>query len=279
MTSDKTRPPGPTPTAAPTAAPTAPPTAGRQKRSDRLAARIRELISARGLKPGDRFPQSWLSEQEMRASKGTLREAMKALETQGLIRTRSGPGGGTFVTALSGTQAVGLLRNLFLFDPPDIADIYLLRRQLEPALAAGLAGQLDDKALADLQATVRLYEPAPASAEEAFRQVIAGLDFHSLLAGFSANSLLGFVCLFLHALLRDMTTCRPGLPTPPSQPGDSWAAGSWAGEVAPAYQVRLIRALTAGEGAAAEAIMRRHLEASERFMLDHARIGPAEGAG
>ena len=49
------------------------------RRSDRLAARIRELITARGLKPGDRFPQAWLAEQEMRASKGTLRAFQRAL--------------------------------------------------------------------------------------------------------------------------------------------------------------------------------------------------------
>ena len=94
-----------------------------QKRSDRIAARIRDLIVARGLKPGDRIPQDWLAEQELKASKGTVREAMKALETQGLIKSRTGPGGGAFVTALSGEQAMGLLGNLFLFNQPAISHI------------------------------------------------------------------------------------------------------------------------------------------------------------
>lgn len=229
------------------------------RRSDRLAARIRELITARGLKPGDRFPQAWLAEQEMRASKGTLREAMKALETQGLIRTRSGPGGGTFVTALSGPQAIGLLRNLFLFAPPTLAEVFHLRRQLEPEIALELAGALDAKALADLQATVLPDDPLPRTVAEAHRRLVAGLEFHSLLAGRAANRVLGFVCLFLHALLRD-------LPSPASRarlPTDSTASAF-------AYQRALYEALAQGDGESARALVAKHLEAALRCLQEGA---------
>ena len=219
------------------------------RRSDRLAARIRELITARGLKPGDRFPQAWLAEQEMRASKGTLREAMKALETQGLIRTRSGPGGGTFVTALSGPQAIGLLRNLFLFEPPSLPEVFRLRRQLEPEIAFELAGRLDAKALADLRATVTPAAPLPRTVAEAHRRLLAGLEFHSLLAGRAANRVLGFVCLFLHALLRDL---------PPSESRARLAAGS--AEPAFACQEALYEAMAGGDGEGARALVAGHLE-------------------
>lgn len=218
------------------------------RRSDRLAARIRELITARGLKPGDRFPQAWLAEQEMRASKGTLREAMKSLETQGLIRTRSGPGGGTFVTALSGSQAIGLLRNLFLFEPPGLPEVFQLRRQLEPEIAGELAGRLEAKDLDDLRATVAPGDPLPRTVAEAHARLLAGLEFHSLLAGHAANRVAGFVCLFLHALLRD-------LPPPAGRARLPGGAGR-----AFAYQEALFQALVAGDGETARTLVAGHLE-------------------
>ena len=234
----------------------------RLKRSDSIAARIRDLIVARGLNPGDRIPQDWLSEEELRASKGTVREAMKALETQGLIKSRTGPGGGAFVTALSGEQAMALLGNLFLFNQPSIADIYAMRKLLEPELVVGLAGRLDDAAHERLQATIRLYESAPETAEEEFAQRIAELDFHSVLAGFSENRILGFVLVFLHRLLRDMTVCRAIYSTP--NPGLR--------ETALSYQVRLLRHLKAGDATAAGALMHAHMEEAERYMLDRAEM-------
>ena len=234
----------------------------RQKRSDRIAAHIRDLISQRGLKPGDRIPQSWLAEEEMKASKGTVREAMKALETQGLIKTRTGPGGGVFVTALSGDQAMALLGNLFLFHQPSIADIYALRKLLEPELVAGLAGRLDEGAYRELQATIRLYENEPTTTEEEFRQRISELDFHSVLARLSDNAILGFVLVFLHRLLRDMTVCRAIYASP----------NPLLRETGLSYQVRLVRLLKAGDGEAARTLMREHMEEAEHYMLERATL-------
>lgn len=234
----------------------------RRSRSDAIAAQIRDLISLRGLKPGDRIPQAWLAPESLQASKGTVREAMKALQTQGLIKTRTGPGGGAFVTALSGEQAMDLLSNLFLFSRPSIADIYALRKLLEPELAASVAGRLDEAAVEELQATIQLYQNEPADAEEEFQQRMSELDFHSVLAGFSENRLLGFVCVFMHTLLRDMAVCRAIYVTPNPR----------LRETALNYQVRLIRLLKAGDAETARQVMREHMEEAERYMLERAAI-------
>lgn len=235
----------------------------RRKRSDRLAARLRELIAEHGLKPGDRLPQAWLAEQETRASKGTVREAMKALETQGLIKTRTGPGGGAFVTAMTGEQAIGLLSNLFLFNPPTVDEICMIRTALEPDLAAGLAGHLDSQALARLQVGASLFDGAPADAGEEFRQRIAALDFHSMLAALASNRLLGFLCAFLQELLRDMASC----PVPEAAPSAT------ASEGVTAYQIHLLRALRKGDASEAHAIMQVALERERAFLAAHAEIG------
>jgi GntR family transcriptional repressor for pyruvate dehydrogenase complex len=222
--------------------------AKRQKRSDRLAARIRMLIVEAGLKPGDRIPQQWLTEEERRAARGTVREAIKALETQGLVKTRTGPGGGVFVAALSGEQAIGLVGNLFLFNPPSLQDIHALRAILEPELAADLAGRLDEPALVRLRAAIRLNEEEPRTAAQELALRLAALDFHAALANESGNRVLGFVCVFLHSLMRDLAQSRA--PEVPANLPDA----------ALDYQPRLLRAIRSGDRDAARAVMQAHLK-------------------
>ncbi|MXN66672.1 FCD domain-containing protein [Stappia sp. GBMRC 2046] len=239
------------------------PLAGRRrKRPDIIADRIRELVVERGLMPGDRLPQEWLSPETMKASRGTLREAMKILEIQGLVTSKTGPGGGVFISSLTSAEAIQLLDNLFLFKQPSIANIYQLRKLLEPELAASAAGKLTDEGFSALQATIRLYEAEPQTAEEEYEQRLAELDFHAELARHSGNELLGFVCIFLLSLLRDMTECREIY----RKPNPSLR------ETGLNYQVRLMRALKAGNGERARKIMREHMVEAEKYMLEMAAM-------
>ncbi|OQM74282.1 transcriptional regulator [Pseudaminobacter manganicus] len=233
---------------------------GRRKRSDMIADQMRDLIISRDLKPGDRLPSDWLGKLESTVAKGTMREAMKALETEGLIRRRTGPGGGAFVSALSGDQAIRLVSNLFLFRQPSIADIYALRKLLEPELAAGLAGKLDEPAYAALQAMIHLYDHEPATAEEEFAQRLAELDFHSLLAAHSENAILGFICIFLHKLLHELAVCRAiyDKPNPALR------------EVGLRFQVPLLRFLRNNDADGARALMLGHMIEAEQYMLERA---------
>ena len=113
------------------------------------------------------------------------------------------------MAAIDPDNAIRILDNLFLFEPPSIADIYAIRKLVEPELAAtAAADSLSEKAFTALQATIRLYEAEPASSEDEYRQRLAELDFHAELARNSSNRLLGFVAIFLLSLLRDMTVCR-----------------------------------------------------------------------
>jgi DNA-binding FadR family transcriptional regulator len=191
-----------------------------------------------------------------------MREAMKALETEGLITRRTGPGGGAFVSALSGDQAIRLVSNLFLFQQPTIADIYALRKLLEPELAAGLAGRLDEAAYEALQKTIHLYAHEPATAEEEFEQRLAELDFHSLLAAQSENGILAFVCIFLHRLLRDITVCREIYDNPNPELRETGLR----------FQIPLLRLLRKGDADGARKMMLNHMIEAEQYMLKRAKV-------
>ncbi|HSM42400.1 MAG TPA: FCD domain-containing protein [Afifellaceae bacterium] len=234
----------------------------RRKRPDIAADLIREKIIAHGLRPGERVAPEWLAPEALGISRGTSREALKILEYQGLVTAKTGPGGGIFVSEVRPDDAIRILDNLFLFEAPKIADIYAIRKRLEPELAAGVAGRLPDSAIRALQETIRLYEDEPETAEEEYRQRLAELDFHVELARHCANRLLGFICTFMASLLRDMTVCREiyRAPNPALR------------ETGLHYQVRLIRAIKSGDSDKAHDIMHEHMVEAEKYMLEMAAI-------
>lgn len=236
--------------------------ARKRKRPDQAADRLRERIVESGLKPGARVPAAWVDPRELGVSRGSSREALKILEYQGLISSRTGPGGGTFVSTVRTEDAIQMLDNLFLFEAPKIANIYLIRKLLEPELAASVAGKLTPEALDSLQETIRLYEVEPETAEEEYNQRLAELDFHSELANASDNRVLGFICNFMVSLLRDMTVCREIYRAPNPELRESGLN----------YQIRLIRAIKAGRADDARAIMRQHMIEAEAYMLEMAAI-------
>jgi len=236
--------------------------ARRRKRPDIIADQIREMIVENDLKPGERVPSEWLLPHNLGVSRGTLREALKLLEFQGLTSSKTGPGGGVFVSTVGPDVAIRLLDNLFLFHPPSIADIYALRKELEPKLAACVAGRLPSGAFEALRAKITLYEEEPRTAEEEYAQRLAELDFHVELARHCENALLGFVCSFLVSLLRDMTVCRAIYSEPNPALRESGLN----------YQVRLLRAIKAGNGERAHSIMLEHMIAAEQYMLERAEI-------
>ena len=234
----------------------------RRKRPDTVADQIRERIVENGLAPGDRLPHEWILPETWHVSRGTLREALKVLESQGLTISKTGPGGGVFVASVEAAHAIRLLDNLFLHRPPSIADIYAVRKELEPVMAGSLAGKLTPEAFALLQAKIRLYEDEPATAEEEYRQRMAELDFHDELARLCENRLLGFICRFLVSLLRDMAVCREIYKQHNPVLRESGLH----------YQVALLRAIKSGDAARAATIMRDHMIAAEAYMLERAEI-------
>lgn len=226
------------------------------KRPDAISHQIREWIAERGLRPGDRLPGESELIELFKASKSTVREAMQNLQTQGLIITRTGPGGGAFVHAPEQTRTMELLSNHFFFHPPTIHDIYELRKVLEPQLAASLAGLLSEEDFQRLQQTIRRYDHPALTLGEEYEQRLAELEFHSVLAELCPNPLLGFLCTFLQNLLKELAICRRIYDRPNPELRETGLH----------YQLRLIHALRNGDAEAAEILMAEHMQAAQTYM-------------
>lgn len=233
---------------------TARPRAGR--RPAEIIEKLKDLIVAEGMEPGDRLPREQDLMTRFSASKSTIREAMGALQAQGLVRTRTGPGGGAFVSAIDDGRAMEMLGNYFFFNQPSIREIYALRKLLEPELAASVVGQLREQDFRRLHDTVRLYDHSPANRGEEYRQRLAELDFHTVLADLSPNRVLGFLCGFLQNLLRDLSICRHIYEKPNPELRESGLS----------YQIHLLGAFSDGDRAAARDIMYRHMCAAQEYM-------------
>ena len=228
----------------------------KRSRPVRVAEEIKQWVVERDLKKGDKLPNESAMIAEFGVSKGTVREALRILEAQGLIVTKTGPGGGSMVGEVSAERARSLLANYFYFQDLSVADIYQMRRVLEPELAASLAGRLNPEQLAALQHLAERHAEPAQSAEEEKEQHISSLVFHARLAYFADNRLLGFVIDFMAQMLTDLTVYRQ-LYDPPNR--ELWQKGR-------DHQLQLVAALCSGNADQARQVMASHMRIAESQM-------------
>lgn len=142
-------------------------------------------------------------------SKGTVREALKALELQGLVTIKTGPKGGPTLSAVPFARSFQLLQNYFFFQPVDLDDIYAMRRLLEPELAAIAAVTLSEEDLSALEANIHTCGGPDLSAEARGAE---DLEFHDILARVCPNTLLGLQCQVLNEMLRRLVAVSGTIP-------------------------------------------------------------------
>ncbi|MEO8243526.1 MAG: FCD domain-containing protein [bacterium] len=234
------------------------PTKRNTSRTRQVADHIKELVVGKGLRPGDRLPNETELIATLDKSKGTVREAMRILEAEGLIRTRTGPGGGAFLTEMTTDHAATLLANFFYFRNLSIEDLYRLRIVLEPEVAANVAGRLSAEVLAEFRAATARFALPPATPEQEREQHVASLEFHRKLAGLCSNALLGFIVDFIAKVLSDLTVFRH-LYEPHNH--ELWARGH-------DYHNRLLDALESGDAVAARDTMKAHMETAFGLMVE-----------
>src|SRR6185295_11945533 len=137
------------------------------KRGDLMVEEIKRWIAERRLGPGDKLPKEDELQELFGVSKGTAREALKSLEVQGLVTMTTGPSGGATIGEVPLERAFQLLQNYLFFRDLDVAQIYAVRRLLEPELAAGAVPHLKEEHFEALERSIAICAPQSASKEEA----------------------------------------------------------------------------------------------------------------
>lgn len=176
----------------------------RIKRSDQIVESIKRWIAVNSKQPGERLPNEKELMEQFACSKGTVREALKSLEVQGLISIRTGPNGGAILERVPYAKASELLRNFLHFEQPSGTEIYALRTLIEPEISALACERLTDDDMKKLEQLVESCETPPVDFQARMDQRIAELEFHSVLARACGNSMLAFIGRFLNDMIRDL---------------------------------------------------------------------------
>ena len=173
-----------------------------RKLSDQIAEQLRQQIIRGRFPVGHKLPREKALIDQLGASRGTVREALKALESQGLIANLRGADGGARVIAVPPERALELLANYFHFNPVTPAQIYQMRRIVEPEIAAAVTGHLTSGQIAELERLIDLQAQEPTNPKGWERQRKAEVDFHDVLAAACPNPLLALTARFINKIIR-----------------------------------------------------------------------------
>lgn len=156
------------------------------KASDVLAARLREMILSSGLAEGTPLPTERELVTQSGLSRASVREALRVLETEGLVSTKAGRGGGSQVRRPGGDS---ISRSLGLFVRSHGVRFEALleaREAIEPAAARLAAIHRSD---ADLAEMTRIHQQFEA-AKDAAAHTQLNLEWHRAVMKASRNELM-----------------------------------------------------------------------------------------
>lgn len=217
-----------------------------------MADDLRRQVLGEGMPPGSVLRSETELVEMWGFSRATVREALRLLEADGLIRIKRGPGGGITVSRPSPSHVTRSMALLLSLDEAPLRDLFVFRKLVEPAAAS----------LAAVHATPEERQALAAVADgvdaEGGGRASDRVDLHRLLSNASHNALLKVV----HSALEEVVR---------------WHAdeGSLTEEdiagVDRAHR-RIARDILDGKGDAAAGAMLRHLEQFEKRMADLGRL-------
>lgn len=169
-----------------------PPAASRiSKASDVLADDLRSWILGEALPPDAPVPSESEIMRDWGFSRGTVREALRLLENDGLIVTRRGPKGGIRVRRPEVAQVSRSLALILSSNQTPLRDLFALRKLVEPAVAEAAARD----ATAEQRAWLKSIAEAGDGPSENWRMSI---EFHVALGRVSNNGLFDILMTALH---------------------------------------------------------------------------------
>lgn len=217
--------------------------------SEDIARQISGLIKAGKYKKGDQLPAERELTEAFQVSRATVREAIRSLESMGMIRSRHGFG--THVLVSAEEAGVAPLAASLLTAEDDLRDIFDLRKIIEPSIAQLAAANAQPGDIEELEAILKGQR-----VEVAAGKYTAETDtrFHLTLARIAQNRVLSRL---LHALMDLLAAMHEERLREPTR-----AARSLQGHEDIVEVVRM------GDCAAARKSMLEHLSKVESLFLD-----------
>jgi DNA-binding FadR family transcriptional regulator len=153
------------------------------KTSERVAMNIVRDIVAQGLRTGDHLPLEAAMVEQYRVSRASLREALRLLEVQGLIRLKPGPGGGPVVGSVEAASLARTQALYFHFSAATYGQLFETQELLEP-----LCAQLAASAPGRRELLEPFFEVIEPESEEDYRELTS--RFHDVIYRLAGNPVL-----------------------------------------------------------------------------------------
>jgi GntR family transcriptional repressor for pyruvate dehydrogenase complex len=215
---------------------------------EEIVRQVKAMIAEGRLKGGDRLPPERDLAEKFVVSRTSVREALRALESLGLVEIR--PGEGTFVREVSIEALVEPLALLMVSQREAIGELFEARRLLEPALAA----------LAAVRATPEELQEMERILEEQAKEVASGrtglpqdAQFHAAIGTAAHNRAITRIA---HAIMDLLTQSREDSLNTPGRPTRSHEDHR-----------RVLAAIAGRDAERARRAMLEHLEAVETLVL------------
>ncbi len=161
-----------------------------RKAYEQVADQIRDMIRAGDIATDERLPSEAALAADFGVSRPTIREALRVLSTENLIRTAKGSQGGSFVTVPTLEHITSSLdANINMLTAASdltLEEFLEMREMLEVPAARLAAVRRDEQMLAQLRATIPR-DPAALGPTELFS---SNRGFHTLVVQAAGNRLL-----------------------------------------------------------------------------------------
>ncbi len=176
------------------------------KLSEEIEGQIRAAILSEEIKAGDKLPSEHELSKIFNASRTTVRQAKRVLETEGYIYTKQGVTGGTYVREMNVSPVISSITNMLKFKSITLYDITEARLAVEPELARLAAIRATEDDIAKLEECL---DALRRIVQERRRSTTTNLDFHKAIAESAKSPVLFFINQSLMELLLDDLTKRP----------------------------------------------------------------------
>lgn len=174
----------------------------RNKRAyEDVASMLREMVLSGRLKEGDKLPPERELAQRMGVGRHALREALRVLEMAGLIETRLGKWGGTFVTSGTAKSVANQMTDLLRLGNVSYASVIEARILFGDLVVRAAIERHTPEDVAELEANINEAERLFAEGRLA-EKTERNIEFHDILARATKNPILVIMMQTLTDLAR-----------------------------------------------------------------------------
>ena len=174
----------------------------RSRAFERVVEQIEQAIYSGELKAGDHLPSERVLVEQFQVGRSSVREALRILESLGLLRTQPGSPLGPQVSASTVPGLHRMLRGYVRVQNVSLADL-VQYRMISGSAANFLAAHLrTDHHLDQMAEAIREMEATESTATQQFAE--HDLRFHQAIADASGNSLLNVVGQAINGVIVDL---------------------------------------------------------------------------